>query len=655
MKITHLLALKAFCLLAMLCGVTSAQVMQWKPVDPAHLGMKAPMVEKDADAEALLWEVYVNTASDSGTDFIHFVRIKIFSERGKESHSKIDIPYLNGVSVKDIAARTIKSDGSIVELKKDAIFDRELIKSGRFKLKAKSFALPGIEPGAIVEYRWREVYGYVTNYVKMELQRDIPAQVVRYYLKPNPYVTVPMKTITFQSNPPPFVKDKDGYYRIELTNIPAFREEPYMPPEDQVKAWMLVYYAPDGKKIPMEFWKEEGKRTHELRKGEMKVNDDIRRVASEAAGDATAPEQKLERLFNYCRTKIKNVNDDASGLTPEQVEKLKENKSPADTLKRGYGNGSDINFLFAALATASGFDTRYVMIGDRSRKFFDMNFQDTYFLGAYNIAVKMGDKWRFFDPGSSYIPFGMLRWQEEGISALVTDPKEPQFVETPLSPAEKSMKYRIAKFRLTEDGTLEGEVRVEYTGHFAVEMKEDNDEETPEQREKKLSDSVKSRIGAELSDIKIESANDPLKPFVYNYKIKVPGYAERTGKRLFLQPAFFQKGISQLFPSSSRLHDIYFHFPWMEDDHVEITLPEGFTLENPEAPGSHNFGAAGSYDTSIGLTKDQKMLVYKRKLRFSALMLSKTNYSAVKGAFDAIHHADNHAITLKQGTAAAKQ
>lgn len=655
MKFNRSLALQSFCLFLLLVSGAFAQAMQWKPVDPAHLAMKAPVVEKDADAEVLLWEVYINTASDSGTDFTNFVRIKIFTDRGKDAHSKIDIPYLNGVSVRDIAGRTIKPDGSIVELKKDAIFDRELIKAGRLKLKAKSFALPGIEPGTIIEYRWREVYGYITNYVKMELQRDIPVQLVRYYLKPNPYVSVPMKTLTFQSNPPPFVKDKDGYYRTEVSNVPAFHEEPNMPPEDQIKAWMLVFYAEDFKKPPMEFWKEEGKRQYELHKGEMKVNDDIRRAATEAIGDASTPEQKLERLFNFCRTKIKNISDDASGLTADQVEKLKENKSPADTLKRGYGSGPDINFLFAAMATAAGFESRFVRLGDRGRKFFDPNFTDTYFMRAYNIAVKMGDKWQFFDPGSGYIPFGMLRWQEEGISALIADPKDPQMVETPMSPAQRSMKKRTAKFRLTEDGTLEGQVQVEYTGHFAVEMKEDYDDETPQQREKRLSDTVKSRIGAELSDIKIESANDPLKPFVYSYKVKAPGYAERTGKRLFLQPAFFQKGIAQLFPSSTRQQDIYFHFHWMEDDYVEIALPEGFTLESPEAPGSHDFGAAGGYETSIGVTKDKKIMVYQRKFRFSALMLPKSNYAAIKNAFDAIHQADNHTLTLKQDVTAAKQ
>ena len=645
-----LLTLFILCLFA---NLAAAQTKDWKPMDPAHLAMKAPSVEKDADAEALLWEVYVDDASNSGTDFIHYVRVKVFTERGKETQSKIDIPYLNGISVKDIAARTIKPDGTIVELKKDAIFDREVVKFGRFKLKSKSFALPGIEPGAIIEYRWREVYEFKTNYVKMEFQRDIPVQLVRYYLKPNPMAMYPMKTITFQGAPPQFVKEKSGYYMTEMKNMPAFREEPNMPPEDQVKMWMLIYYAPDVRKEPAEYWKDRGKLIYEDRKNYMKINDDIRRAATEAVGDATTQEQKLERIFNYCRTKIKNINDDASGLTAEQLQKLKDNNSPADTLKRGYGTGTDINFLFAAMAGAAGMEARYAGIGDRSRKFFDPNFTNTYFMGGYNIAVKFGDKWRFFDPASTYVPFGMLRWQEEGIQALVTDSKDPGFFATPISPAEKSMKRRIARLKLTEDGSLEGEVRIEYTGHFAVDMKEDNDDDTPEQRETKLKNSVKGRLGGEISDIKIESANDPLKPFVYAYKVKVPGYAERTGKRIFVQPAFFQKNVGALFPTQTRQNDIYFHFPWSEMDDVEIELPAGYDLDNAESPGSLNFGDSGHYKSDLAITRDKKTLVYKRDFKFTSLMIPKTSYSALKQIFDVVHQADNHAITLKQGAAAA--
>lgn len=654
MKLSRLPVLRTLCLSCLLAIVASAQALQWKTPDPAHLAMKAPVVEKDADAEALLWEVYINTASDSGTDFTHFVRIKIFTERGKESQSKIDIHYFSGVSVKDIAARTIKPDGTIIELKKDAIFDRELIKSSRLKLKAKSFAMPGIEPGAIIEYRWREVYGYITNYVKMDLQREIPTQVVRYYLKPNPYVRDPMKTMAFQTNMSPFVKDKDGYYRLEMTNMPAFREEAHALPEDQVKSWMLVYYSPTDKKDPMQFWRENGKQAYEEFKGQMKVNDEIRKVAAEIIGDASTPEQKLERLFNYCRTKIKNVNDDASGLTAQQLEKLKENKSAAETLKRGYGTGLDIDMLFAALANAVGFDARYAKTSDRGRKFFDPSFTDDYFIGFYQIAVKVADKWHFFDPGSTYVPFGMLRWQEEGIKSLVTDPKESTFVTTPISPSAKSTRKRTAKLKLSEDGTLEGEIRIEYTGHFAVDLKENNDQDSTEQRENKLRDSVKSRLSnAEFADIKIESATDPVKPFVYSYKVRVQGYAERTGKRLFLQPAFFQKGVAAMFTTSERQNDIYFHFPWTEQDHVQIDLPPGYALDNAEQPGSFNFGDAGSYDVSLGITKDGKTLDYKRSFRFEMMLIPKASYANLKTIFNAVHESDNHTVTLKQGAAAA--
>jgi hypothetical protein len=634
-------------------GFNAAQAQQWKPLDPAHVALKAPVVEKDADAEALLWEVYINDASDDTYEFVHFLRVKIFTERGKESQSKIDIPYFNGAQVKDVSGRTIKADGSIVELKKDAVFDREVVRFGGLKLKAKSFAMPGVEPGAIVEYRYREVFRGGANYQQLQFQRDIPVHVVRYYLKPHPLAVNPMRTMTFQGQTPGFQKDKDGFYRTEMTNMPAFREEPRMPPANQVRTWMLVFYSPDLKKDPMTYWKDHGKQLHEVFKGYMKVNDDVRRASAEAIGDAATPEQKIERLFNFCRTKIKNVNDDASGLTPEQLQKLKDNKSPADTLKRGYGTGLDIDFLFGALATAAGFDARFAKLSDRSTRFFDPTFTDDYFMRAYNIAVKIGDQWRFFDPASTYTPYGMLRWQEEGIQALITDAKEPQFVGTQLSPAEKSVQKRTAKLRLTEDGTLEGEVRVEFTGHFAVSMKEDYDDDTAEQRETKVSDSVKTRIGADVADIKIESATDPLKPFAYSYKVRIPGYAERTGKRLFLQPAFFQKGIAPMFTTSERRHDIYFHFPWMEQDHVTIELPAGYALDNAEAPSPLDFGQVGKYDVILSVTEDKTQLDYKRNLRFSGLIFKKEAYPQLKKAFDALHKQDNHAVTLKQAAAAA--
>jgi hypothetical protein len=661
------------CLLALACLAAPAAARgdkDWKPVAPAEISLAAPVVEKDADAEALFWEVRVaDEAEYSGprTVLQHYIRIKIFNERGRESQSKVDIlaPKVGGreIKISDIAGRTIKPDGTVVELKKEDIFERTIVKGSGIKVKAKSFAMPGVEPGSIIEYRWREVRGdTLSQYDRLEFSRDIPVQHVKYYVKPisNPYFNYGMRARTFNGENTPFQKEKDGYFSTSMSNVPAFREEPYMPPQYSVRPWMLVYYTEDRKLDPARFWTQYGRDVYESSKSEMKVGDEVRRKAAEVAGDAATPEQKIERLFEFCRTQIKNLYDDASGLTAEQRAKAKENKSPADTLKRGVGTGRDIDMLFAALAVASGFDARVVNLADRGDTFFDPSFPDAYFIRTYDIAVKVGDAWRFYDPASTHVPFGMLRWQEEGQQALLSDPKEATFVLTPVSGPEKSLEKRQAAFKLSDDGTLEGDVRIEYTGHLAADLKEYNDDDSPAEREETLREKIKSRLpGAEITDVRVEGVSDGSKPFVYSFRVRMPGYAQRTGKRLFFQPAFFQKGLGPRFPTAGRRHEVYFHYPWSEEDTVEFALPEGFALDNAEAPAPFAGGDLTKYEPTAGITKDGRTLVYRRKFHFgkgggSLLRFPVTSYQQLKGYFDQVSKQDGHTIALRQGAAAAK-
>lgn len=538
----------------------------WKPLEPAEVALKAPVVEKDADAEAIFWEVRVDDNPEGDLIYDHYVRIKIFTERGRETQSKIDIIFGKifraNIKIQNIAGRTIKPDGQIIELKKDDIFERDIVRASGLKAKAKSFAMPGVEPGAIIEYRCREVRSNQSaQYIRLQFQRDIPVQRVKYYIKPFPFPGMGMKAQTFHSSAEvKFGKEKDGFYSTTMVNMPAHREEPHMPPEDEVRTWTLLYYSREDKLEPAKYWKELGQRIYEVAKPLMKVNDEVKQATTTAIGDATTPEQKLDRIFEFCRTKIRNVSSPAGGLTIEERAKFKENKTPSDTLKRGMGTAADIDLLFAAMATAAGLDARLSLSPDRSDIFFSPNSSLSYFLEPAHIAVRVGEGWRFFNPGYPYIPQGMLIWKEEGNSVLITDPKEPVFVRTPLSGPERTAEKRTAKLKLLEDGTLEGDVRIEYTGHLAVEKKSANDEDSPSEREQSLSDMVKSRMStAELSGIKIENVTDPAKPFVYQYHVRIPGYAQRTGKRLFLQPAFFQRGAGPLFPTSSRFYPIDFH------------------------------------------------------------------------------------------------
>jgi hypothetical protein len=626
----------------------------WKPIDPSELGAAAPAVEKDADAEALFWEVYVDDSQLYELSLRNYVRIKVFNERGRDAQSKIELPYYGRQQIKDVAARVVKPDGTSVELKKEDVFDRTVVKAGGVKVKVKSFALPGVEPGSVVEYRWREVHPGSADGLRLSFQRDIPVRSVVYYLKPFDR----MRYRPINMGDAHFEKDKDGFYRMSMTGMPAFREEPRMPPEDAVRSWVFLYYSDEKKLDAEQYWKETGRKYYEGFKELIKPNDEVKAAVAGIVGDAKTDPEKLQRLYDFCRTKIKNVSDDASGLTPDDRAKLKENKSPADTLKRAQGTGTDIDYLFAALARAAGFDARVALSGNNDDFFFDRGFMHYSFLGSLFVAVQVEGSWQFFSPAEMYTTYGMLGWPEEGQDVLVTDAKDPIWVRALASGPEKSVERRTGKLQLSEDGTLEGDVRVEYTGHLAFEKKEYNDDDSPAEREKTVVEAWKSRMGAEVTDLRIENVTDPVKPFVYAFHVRVPSYATRTGKRLFLQPAFFEKGLAPLFPTATRRHEVYFHYPWSEEDEVEIALPEGFALDNADAPGSLSGGELSKYDPTVAVTKDGRLLIYKRKFYFgkggdSTLRFPVTSYPSLKNYFDEVSKRDGHTIALKQGAPAA--
>jgi len=642
----------AFCLVTFNTATALTAGDDWRPLDPAELALKTSTVEKDADAEALFWEVRLDDSQVEEFSLKNYIRIKVFTERGKESQSRVELPFLSSTRIKDIAARVLKPDGSILDLKKDDVLEKTIVNASGLKLKAKTFVLPGVEPGAIVEYRWREVIpGGSANRLRLQFQRDIPVRNVTYFLKP----FQGMRYLPFNLGETQFVKDKDGFFKFTVTNLPAFREEPRTPPENQLRSWVFLYFSDETKFNSDTYWKNFGKAAFEGVKDSIKVDGEVKNAVGSIIGDASNAEEKLRRIYDFCRTKIKNLSDDASGLTDDEKKKLKDNKSPGDTLKRSQGTGSDIDYLFAALARAAGFEAYYALSGNRDDLFFSKNLANGYFLRSSFVAVKVGEKWEFFSPAEMYTEFGMLGWPEEGQDALVLDPKEPFWVKTTMAGPERSLEKRTGKFRLLDDGTLEGDVRIEYTGHLGFEKKEYNDDDSPAEREETLRSIVKKRMStAELSEIKIENVNDPLKPFTYSYHLRVPGYAQRTGKRLFLQPEVFEHGRGSLFPSANRKYDVYFNYPWSEQDHITVDLPPGFTLDNADAPASikpEMTQRICAQEIKIGT--DGHVIIYDRSFFFGGggnILFPVTTYATMKQLFDVVNQGNEHTITLKQST-----
>jgi hypothetical protein len=168
-----------------------------------------------------------------------------------------------------------------------------------------------------------------------------------------------------------------------------------------------------------------------------------------------------------------------------------------------------------------------------------------------------------------------------------------------------------------------------------------------------LIEKVKRQIPeAEVSAVSIDNVMDNSKPVVQVYRIRVPNYAQKTGRRLFVQPGFFTYRTGAMFTSAARKYDIYFRFPWSETDTVEIVWPAGFELDNTDAPDSiADPQRVASLDIRMKVDRAVKLLRYERRFHIGGggtVLFPAATYPALKGLFDAFGRSDAHTIALKQ-------
>ena len=179
------------------------------------------------------------------------------------------------------------------------------MKVSGLKLKTKTFAFPGIEPGAIIEYKWKEVISNASAHnMRLQFQRDIPVQSITYRIKPSGKPFFDVRPVQ-HGRSLIFRKRKTGFKSTTVTNMAAFREEPMMPPEDSVRAWAMVRYSGLFSLFSSYYFLANS--IYVGFQPFMKVDDLIKQKAAEIVASANTPEEKLQKIFSFCRTNIKNT------------------------------------------------------------------------------------------------------------------------------------------------------------------------------------------------------------------------------------------------------------------------------------------------------------------------------------------------------------
>ncbi|HEY6970996.1 MAG TPA: DUF3857 domain-containing protein [Candidatus Angelobacter sp.] len=636
------------CLIA--AGFSSAQ--DWQPITPQDLQIKEVPGDPGASAIQLYYADYID--DNMHNEFI-YSRIKILTDKGTQ-YADVEIPVLiPHSSIGDFKARTIHSDGKIVEFSGKP-FEKTIIKGRGVKYLAKTFTFPEATVGSIIEYKFKvytpEDVIYDNSWT---IQHSLYTVKESFRIKG---YTGQLETkhggssglSMVYSNMPSNIKPqrKGEGFELEVQNEPAFHSEEYMPPEGNYKPQVRFFYGGSEITSADKFWDQAGHDWNEQDEKFIGNHSEIKAAAAEAIGNEEDWDKQVRKLYARAQ-QIRNLTYER-GRSKEEMKKegLKDNQNVVDVLKRGYGDRQDIMLFFVAMARASGFRTSVLRVSDRKNRFFDKGLLSMRQMNTELAVVKINGEDVYLDPGTKFCPYGFVRWIRTSTAALKLDKSNVSFIQVPTASFERALLHRDAKLTLNESGDLNGDLTVQYEGGEALERRLDALETDEAGRNKDLETEVKSWLPStaivKLKDVQGWRGTDD--PLTAQFSIQIPGYASAAGKRLLLPPYLFQAKQKDAFKHADRKYPVYFAYCFSEKDVISIKTPAGYSIEG--GPQTQQTKLSYAAYQNVGEFSNGQ-LVTQRNLYFNGIYIDLDRYAEVKDFFNKVQAGDEQQAVLHVG------
>lgn len=657
----------------------------WPPISPEEYAIKDCPQHPGAPVIYLYREKV--TDYEQGETRI-FKRLKILTAAGRD-RANIEIPYSKGVlMVKDLEARVVPLKGPPRPFT-GQVFEKTVMRGRGIRVAVKSFALPDIKPGSIIDYRYRLVHkigrskanvndlldlleispgkpkeGDIGKGMKLisfpadfwEVQDDLFTRKAKYvYIKSEFMSNVlsilfngPGSLMVFTRQMPdsrPVMKG--NRLELEVENVPAFEAEELMTPEASEKMSVNIFYFDSEFKDQKDYWMQECKNWQKAAENFVGNPRKLAELSRQIIGDEIDLAQRLKKLYERAQ-RIRNLSYE-KGLTSakQKAQKIKDNHKAADVLNHDYGFRSDITRAFVALARAAGFEAEVVRVSTRDDKLFHIKFLSFADQLDSEIAlVKLGERAMLYDPATPFCPFGLVHWSRTNTTAVRFSDKPPAFFTTPIYPPDLALTQREVVLQLDPQGTLAGMVKTTYAGHEALVRRLDHMHDDPEEIRESLEEELIGLLpmGAEVDMTELDNINNNAPTVIVQYNVTIPGIVTSAGDRMLLPVSPLLGQRQYPFRHAERKYPIYFPYPFREFNDIIITLSEGLNVETrPELKKDQRDFA--SYKRVCAQEGPQKLHV-QRDFIIQKSYFPVEQYAEIKAFYDMVRTSDEEQIVL---------
>ena len=578
--------------------------LDWAPNAPAVILERTGEMKLEQDSVSSYLEVYV--------------RLKVLTQEGV-GYGTISLLSSDFYRTKAIEGATRLPGGQTLDLAKDAVFEREF--SDYFGTTVRSAALPGVVPGAIVEYRYRTYFDSIYHPASWFFQDRIPTLLSRinFYLPQGisfaPMVNKTIAALELEEESSSSARGTRASYTMR--NVPAVPDEPDRFPfadlASRVKMLPITSHLGRAPTPLFESWRSVidlavggglGSYQSFLRKSSS-AGSTARTVAASAGSDR----ERVEVVFRWVRDEV----DD------EDREGIWAGKREADTVfAERKGDSAEQALLLHAMLGAVKVGSKLAWTSPRHHGRIQPKIPDPTQLDVVLVAVELDGETVFLDPTDTSAGFGVLRPSLQGAAALLVDHKKRKLSEwtfIPMTPAERSTRTAWIELELDDDGVFSGHGRLELAGNHAWTRLRWRD--TAERTSQAWKEWLEGRFaGYAISELEVVEDIEKQRVSVTWQTRQQPD--EVLGDEADLSPARPLAVTSNPYtlPPERRLTPLQLGFPALDRVETVVTWPAGWSVD-VVPPDTATSNSAGRLETTVVVDEDERRATVSRTLVIS--------------------------------------
>jgi gas vesicle protein len=575
-------------LLLVLSGKAWAEDYNYRTYNWEKNRKKTELSDSDRKESAIILKDFKGMEYDydlKGELNLHTVVHKIIwvnTDEAIETYNKVYVPLWDVDDILDLRARTVKKDGTIIELDKNNIKELKNDETGG---QMKIFAIEGVETDSEIEYFYILKKKATSNLYggREYFQTSFPTRNAKFELISPANLEFKVKSYNDFAAPKVIEEGDRKIIQVMADKVESLKKEEFATYNANMKRveYKLNINA-EGSKEPLYTWDDAAKRIFE---NIYTVSEDGYKESKKLYKEIKpkgAAKQKIKAIENYIKTNfsIQPGYEDAYYL----VEKIIENK---------YGNETGIMRLYACLLNLAKVEHQLVLTTDRSETRFDGEFSSWKYLENYVFYFPKTQK--YLAPNKPELRYGMIPFywtNNQGLFILPKESKKETIVTgkvdfiAPLASAVSFDNLTIdVEFGKEELENTNLKIESKTGGYYASNIQPYFPFLEQEQKDKVAKEWIGRYVpDAEFSKVEVfntEKNISPLeKPFIVSGVGKGSSFVESAGSKYLFKLGSLIGPQVEMYQENTRQNPIENDFNRVYDRTITFNIPEGYKFKN---------------------------------------------------------------------------